>query len=284
MAIFYNQATLSYNDTVTNSNIVTGEIVETLTVTKTALTDSYTADELVTYAVSIVNTGTAAVNSVTLTDDLGAYDFGGTTLTPLDYADGSARLFIGGVLQPAPVTTAGPPLVFSGFSIPGGESALIVYQARVNGFAPLGVEAEVTNTVSATAAGITEPVTASETIAADIFARLTITKSLSPEVVSENGQLTYTFVIQNIGSNAVTAADNAVVTDDFSPVLSDITVSFNGVTWTEPANYTYNEATGLFSTAAGQITVPAATYTQDPVTGEWITIPGVSVLRVTGTV
>lgn len=49
MAIFYNQATLSYNDTVTNSNIVTGEITETLTVTKTALTPTYTAGDTVTY-------------------------------------------------------------------------------------------------------------------------------------------------------------------------------------------------------------------------------------------
>mgnify|MGYP003313190796 CR=1 FL=1 len=38
------------------------------------------------------------------------------------------------------------------------------------------------------------------------------------------------------------------------------------------------------ATNAGQITVPAAEYTQDPVTGEWIIEPGVSVITVTGTV
>ena len=37
MAIFTNQATLSYNNTTTTSNIVTGEIVEVLSAAKNAL-------------------------------------------------------------------------------------------------------------------------------------------------------------------------------------------------------------------------------------------------------
>ena len=46
----------------------------------------------------------------------------------------------------------------------------------------------------------------------------------------------------------------------------------------------YYETTGEFATVPGQITIPAAVYTQDPVTGEWSVEPGVSVLTVTGTV
>ena len=38
------------------------------------------------------------------------------------------------------------------------------------------------------------------------------------------------------------------------------------------------------STVPGQITVPAATYTQDSETGEWNIQPGISTLVVTGTV
>ena len=49
-------------------------------------------------------------------------------------------------------------------------------------------------------------------------------------------------------------------------------------------NYTYNEATGLFATLAGQITVPAATYTQDPTPGAYSVTPGISTLVVTGTI
>jgi hypothetical protein len=41
MATFTNQATLTYNDTTTSSNIVTGEILEVLSATKTAVVDRY---------------------------------------------------------------------------------------------------------------------------------------------------------------------------------------------------------------------------------------------------
>ena len=38
--------------------------------------------------------------------------------------------------------------------------------------------------------------------------------------------------------------------------------------------YTYDAATGVFATAAGVVTVPAATFTQDAATGAYSTTPG----------
>ena len=43
-------------------------------------------------------------------------------------------------------------------------------------------------------------------------------------------------------------------------------------------------ASGEFATVNGVVTVPSATYTQDPTTGAITTTPGVAVLTVTGTV
>ena len=42
--------------------------------------------------------------------------------------------------------------------------------------------------------------------------------------------------------------------------------------------------TGTFATQEGQITVPAATFTQDATTGEWTVTPGAGTLTVTGTI
>ena len=100
----------------------------------------------------------------------------------------------------------------------------------------------------------------------------------------DNDRVTYTFVIQNSGNQAVVATDNATITDTFDPILTDLTVTFNGAPWTEGTQYTYNVATGLFTTNPGQITVPAATYTQDPVTGIYTMTPGIATLVVTGTI
>ena len=128
MPTFTNQATLSYNNITTNSNVVTGQLLEVLSVTKTAVMNTYSAQEVVTYVVSILNTGTTALTGLTATDDLGAYIQGGVTRYPLDYLAGSVRLYINGVLQAPPAATAEPPLVITGINIPAGGNAILVYE------------------------------------------------------------------------------------------------------------------------------------------------------------
>ena len=82
MASFTNMATLSYNGSQINSNVVTGELLDALTVTKTAVSGSYQPGDTVTYVVTLTNTGTA-LTGLTLTDDLGGYTAGGQTVYPL---------------------------------------------------------------------------------------------------------------------------------------------------------------------------------------------------------
>ena len=283
MATFTNQAALAYNNIVTNSNTVAGEIVEVLSATKTPISASYAPDDVITYAISIVNTGTAAFTNLTVSDNLGAYTFGATSVTPLSYEAGTVKYYVNGVLQTAPTVTAGPPLTFTGISVPAGGNALILYSARANSYAPLGTGGTVENTVTITGSGVTAPVTTTGTIDATTAARLSLTKAVSPASVSENQPITFTLTVANSGGSAVTAADNAVISDTFNPPLTITSVTYNGVAWTAPTNYTYNAATGAFATVAGQITVPAATYTQDTTTGVWETAPGIGTLVITGT-
>lgn len=283
MAIFTNQATLSYNNTVTTSNVTTGELLEVLSVTKTALQSTYGPGDAVVYFIQLVNSGTVPFTALTVSDDLGAYDFDGATVTPLDYVGGTLRYFVDGVLQSSPTVTAGPPLAVSGITVPAGGSALLVYEAQPNAFAPGGAGAAITNIATVSGGGLSAPLTAEATVTTASAPYLTISKSLCPLTVTENGQLTYTFWLQNSGSAPAVATDNAVITDTFSPILSGLTVTFNGEVWTEGVDYTYDEATGAFATLPGRITVPAATFTQNA-SGVWVSEPGTAVLRVTGTV
>ena len=280
MAQFTNQAQLSYNGVRVLSNVAVGTMQELLSVTKTAVTDTYTPGGVVTYVVSMINSGTTALTGLTLTDDLGGYPFSEETLTPLTYIDGSVKLYIDGVLMPAPVVEE---KTFSGINIPAGGNAVLVYQATVNEYAPLGEGATIVNTVTVTGAGVT-PVTASETITADGGVQLTIEKSVSPVPVMDNGTLTYTFVIQNYGATEADDTAKVVVTDTFNPLLSGLTVTLNGITLSPTTDYTYDEVTGEFETVAGVITVPAATYAQDPETGAYTTTSGIATLTVSGTI
>lgn len=274
---------MNYNNTTTTSNITTGEIVDSLTATKTALVPTYTSGDNVTYVISIVNSGTTDYTGLTVTDNLGAYTYNTSTVYPLTYTPDSIRYYINGALQATPTIGATRPLTLTGISVPAGGNTTIVYETTANNFAPPAAASTITNTVTITGTGLTEPVTATETVTVLAAPMLNISKSLSPTTINGNGQITYTFIIQNMGNTAAAATDNATIIDTFTPALSNITVTYNGDTMPVTTFYTYDETTGLFQTVPGQITVPAATFTQST-TGEYTVTPGIATVTVTGTI
>ena len=282
MATITNQAALSYNGVTTLSNIAVGELVEVLTATKTAADTTYTAGGVKTFVISLVNSSAAALTGLTVTDTLGSYTFGANTLYPLTYVTGSLLYYVNGALQATPTVTATAPLTVTGVTVPAGGSAMLIYTARVNEYAPLGVEDSITNTATITGGGLTSSVTATETINASPAPQLAISKSISPTMVAENGTLTYTLTLQNRGNTAADAGDELVITDTFDPILKNLTARFNGTLWTQGVHYTYDETTGTFATVVGALTVPAATFTQDAATGVFTVDPGTSELTITG--
>ena len=89
MAIFSNQATLTYNGNTTNSNIAYGEILDVLSATKTAVEGSYAPGELVTYVVTLRNTGNTAGCAV---PQLYIRDLIGSRVRPVKELKGFARV------------------------------------------------------------------------------------------------------------------------------------------------------------------------------------------------
>ncbi len=285
MAIITNQAQLSYNNTVVNSNVAVGEVVDAVSMTKTAVVDDYSRGDDVTYMISIVNAETTELAGVTVTDDLGGYTFDAGTVYPLDYVPNSVRMFVNGVLQQTTLTVnAGPPLSFGGITVPAGGNVMLVYEATVNRFAPPAEGATIVNTASMTTPARADAVTASETVTAESEPELTISKSMEPTTIPINGTVTYTFLIQNTGNSEAGEEDNVAVSDTFLPVLNNLSVSLDDAPLTEGTQYAYDTATGVFRTVDGVVTVPAATYTQDPTTGAYVTTPGVTRLVVSGTI
>ncbi len=284
MATFTNQATLSYGGNVTTSNIVTGELQQVLSLAKSTLDGSYRTGDTLTYVISLVNSGATPLTDLTVTDNLGAYTLNGNTVVPLTYVTNSLNYYVGGARQADPVVSDTDPLTITGINVPAGGNTFLVYQATANDFASPAIGGTITNTATATGAGLATAVSGATTLPVQNESFLTVGKTLSPSTVSEGDRLTYTFIIQNYGNTAVTATDNAAITDTFDPILSDLVVSLNGQPLAETTDYTYTEGTGEFATVPGRILVPAATYAQDPATGAWTVIPGAVTLTVTGTV
>lgn len=284
MATFTNRATLSYNNGVVNSNTVTGQIVEVLSVSKTALTDSYGSGDTVTYVINLINSGNTAYTGLTVTDDLGAYDFGASSVVPLSYINGTLRYFINGELQTVPSVGAVSPLTVTGINVPANGNASIVYSALTNEFAPLANSSQIVNTATVTGGGLSAPVTATETIGRGNEPVLSISKSLNPLSVPVNGTLTYTFIIRNTGFTEAADEDNIVIRDVFDPILDITSVTLNGTALTPATGYTYDRTTGTFATVAGAVTVPAATFEQNASSGAYSITPGAAILTITGTV
>lgn len=279
-----NQATLSYQysgqSASAASNIATALLTDPVTLSKVSLESSYQAGGELTFAVNFVNGAGTALNDITVTDNMGTYALGAGSVTPL-FIDSLAMLFIDGVYSGALTPTPGINSV--SFTVPAlaaGSNAEILYTAKLNDIAPLAVGSAITNTVTLTATGLVTPVTASSTVTVADYANVTISKSMCPASVTDGSQLTYNFEVYNYGN---TEATDIVLTDTFSPAPTAITVSVNGTT-VPPANYTY--AGGVLTLPTGgayTLSLPPATFTQDPSTGVITTAPSTMTISVVGT-
>ena len=287
MATIENFATVSYTSggvTETKvSNLAEIGLESAISFTKTTLGETYGEDEVVTYILSMTNTSTSAITNVSITDDLGTFVFGTLELTPLTYAP-PALLLIDGQDVSAQLTvdtaTAGS-LVFSFPTLPAGATANIVYRAAVNEYAPLDVEAVITNTATLTSDSDCADGTASATITAVSAANVSVFKQMSPNPVICGDTVTYTIRIYNYGN---IAAENVVLTDTFNPAPTNITVSRDGTLL--PANE-YSYVDGTLTVPAGTTTavsVPAATFVRDATTGIVTVTPGMVEYTITGTI
>ena len=285
MAQITNQANLSfrYGSAVGSavSNIATATLLDPLATQKTSVDETYRADDRLTYVLSVQNNGNATVTGINLVDDLGTYTLAnGTTVTPLTYGD-AAALYINGVYVSA--ITGTETLNSVTFTIPSlapGANALIVYQVLINEYAPLSTGSTVVNTVTVTAPSVAAPISDTNTITVEDYADITIQKDMSPDPVSDGDLLTYTFTISNMGN---TPATGVVLTDAFNPAPSNITVTVGGLP-VPATDYTYEN--GLLTLPTGtsyEITVPAATVTQNTETGVVTVVPGTLVITVEGT-
>lgn len=287
MAIIENFATVRYTSggvaETAVSNVAEVTLTSSVTLSKVPLGSTYGNDSLLTYILTVQNTSDAAITGITITDDLGTFPYGTATLTPLSFGE-NAVLLINGQDSTASLTVDSTDPTLLRFTLPtlaAGATANIVYTAEVNDFAPLEAGGSIVNNATLTADAECADGTATATVTAEEGADLSVFKQMSPNPVVCGSTLTYTLRVSNYGNSL---AENVQLTDVFDPIPDNITVTRNGAVL--PAtDYTYEN--GVLTISAGAPTgdtVPAATFTRDPVTGAVAITPGVVEYVITGTI
>ena len=224
------------------------------------LSHSYSPGELLTYIVTLRNTGAFPLCSLEITDNLGAWAPQGVSLNPLSY-EGPLRLYVEGCFVSciSPACISGESAVFSILYLAPGAEAALVYHMRVNEKAPLAAGSVITSTVGISAENLPETITASHTIPVRAFAPLQIEKAVfSPKTGDGAGQYKHVYTLFNPG---LQPAERAVITDDIGASWDTrvISVFLNGQE-IPPEEYCLRHGRLIFPApgASRKITVPAA--------------------------
>ena len=285
MPTIENFATVRYTSggvpVTTVSNIAQIDLASSVTFNKRTVGNAYSEGDLVTYIMTVSNTSSNPLNTVSITDNLGTFTYQTGELTPLTYV-GPAILLVDGQDASANLTTDSSvpsQLVFTIPALAAGATANIIYTARVNEFAPLELDSTIVNDATLTTDSDCADGNATATVTVAPAADVSIFKQMSPNPVVCGDTVTYTIRLYNYGN---IAAENVQLTDVFDPIPANITVSRNGVLLDGTA-YIYENGT-LTVPATASETIPAATFTRDATTGEVVVTPGTVEYVITGVI
>lgn len=261
------------------SNTATTSLIEEFSISGSKITnnESFRNGENLTYQITVSNDGTSSLYNVTITDDLG-----GET-NPLTFLDGSGTYNINGITAGIIPTSVRPLTFVLPSPLASGETATIVFVARVSSGLSDSVES-ITNTATITANessttgdSISVSPNPTVTISRGEFADVTLTKGVSSAQVTSGEAFSYTITLSNSGNLDATGL---IITDTLPDgfVISSVTSETNGVVTTFSASdYEVDASTNTLTLPSGStlsITVPAASGG----------VSGVTVVTITGAI
>ncbi|SDH65273.1 conserved repeat domain-containing protein/fimbrial isopeptide formation D2 domain-containing protein [Leifsonia sp. 98AMF] len=213
----------------TPGDCTTTNLLQAFTVTKTADKADVVPGDIVTFTVTVKNTGQVdytATDPASFTDDLSA------VLDDASYNNDAT----------AGATYAAPTLSWSG-AVAVGDTVTVTYSVTVND--PDTGDKMITNTVVTPPGGDCPAGTDNAACTVQIpSGSFTVAKAASSQTVTPGGTITYTVTVVNTGKADYTAAEPASFSDDLTNVLDDAayngdasngaTVAGNTLSWAGP--------------------------------------------------
>lgn len=285
MGKFVNQTQLTFGNNIIKSNIVEGEILEALIGNKVTLTDQYLFDSVITYFINLTNNSEKDISSINIEDNLATYTINKNEYTPLDYIDGSSKLFIDGKEeQKIDIIKNKHNVIFKNITLKKNQTITLVYQGKINSYAPLGENNSIINKAKITYPNMTDSLVLESQLCYSNKANVKLEKSIDKTVYKSGEKIKHVIKILNYGINDLSLINNLTIKETFSPILKNIEVTYNGVKWTNGVNYSYNSASGNFITLSNQIALFKAKITKNENTNEYNLIPSFATLIIEGTI
>lgn len=283
MGKFVNQTQLTFGNNIIKSNIVEGEILEALIGNKVTLTDQYLFDSVITYFINLTNNSERDISSINIEDNLATYTINNNEYTPLDYIDGSSKLFINGKEeQNLDIVKNKHNVIFKNITLKKNQTITLVYQGKINSYAPLGENNIIINKAKINYPNMTDSLVLESQLCYSNKANIKLEKSIDKTVYKIGEKIKHVIKILNYGINDLSLINNLTIKETFSPIIKNIEVTYNGVKWTNGVNYSYNSTSGNFITLSNQIALFKAKITKNENTNQYNLIPSFATLIIEG--
>lgn len=264
------------------SNTANIVLEDTLSISKSCLMNDYFLADNIVYSVSITNNSALPISKVRIKENLGTYKIntGSVSVTPLSYAN-SFEYYINGVRQ----ITADPKIysdkiIFDAGTIPPISTALLFYTVKVTDKAPLKSKSFIENKTFITSSLSEKSFEASHTINVRDSAEIRIIKQIRTSKIISDGGIGYGLLIYNYGN---TDATNVAIKDNLISEISAIKITVNS-RQLDFGDFSYRSGTLQIPSYGTEtaISVPAATFSQDEVSGRVNVTPGYTEIAVEG--
>lgn len=269
---------------VATSNIADITSEECVKVNKSSLMSSYFLKDNIVYNVSVINNSKIPISKIKIQENLGTYklDDSPKYVTPLDFS-GSFQYYVNGIKD----TLSNPKIysdkiIFNVESIPACSNISIFYTTVVNKNASLSLESHIKNTSTVTFGLSEKIIEASTDIPVKDNADIKIIKQIKSTSIIPDSALAYELLIYNYGN---TKATNVKIKDTSLPITSGIKISVNSEQLS-PIDYSYSSGSLKIPSYGSdyQISVPAATFIQDKISGKFDIKPGITKILVEGNI
>ncbi|MBR2578979.1 MAG: hypothetical protein IKE41_02435 [Clostridia bacterium] len=251
--------------------------IESVSLSKSCLSDDYFFGDNITYIVDIKNNSDMPLFNIKIKENMGKPKSENNTDShaPLKYT-GNFRYYLNGNLtELTEPKIYSDKIIFEIDLLPAFSSASIIYSAEITANAPIEVKSSITNSSSLIVASNGETLESSHTIKVKEIADI---KTIKQTKNFYGGGLTYSIFIYNYGN---LPAKNVVIKDKLEHTSSNLTVKVGSKTL-GISDYSVNSNDLQIPSYGSKysLSVPEAKFIEDKTSGKFTVVPGVVELSI----